>query len=198
MTTEALRGGFTDAPVQSARAFRILLEALARPGTIHEIAGGNPPAPLSPAAGIALLTLADGTTPIFLCDSVNTGPVRDWIRFHIGAPVVSGRDPSDCAASAIAFACGTLGEIAFHKDSFPIGDPDYPDRSATLIIEVPELTNTGAALTGPGIRTVQHLSLPELALFQQNHALFPLGFDFILTCGTRLAGVPRSTAIGEN
>ena len=32
MQTQSLTGGFADAPVESARAFRAILEAMARPG----------------------------------------------------------------------------------------------------------------------------------------------------------------------
>ena len=37
--SDALSGGFTEAPLQSARAFREILEAMARPGTIRRVAG---------------------------------------------------------------------------------------------------------------------------------------------------------------
>ncbi|WP_255434812.1 phosphonate C-P lyase system protein PhnH [Paracoccus sp. MC1862] len=39
------------------------------------------------------------------------------------------------------------------------------------------------------------MSLPETAAFRHNRALFPLGWDCILTCGDRLAAVPRSTRV---
>ena len=46
MNPDALTGGFDVPPLQSARAFRALLEAMARPGTIHKVEGALPPAPL--------------------------------------------------------------------------------------------------------------------------------------------------------
>ena len=66
MTPEALLGGFADAPRQSARAFRAALESMARPGTLWSVEGAAPPAPLSVAAGVLILTLCDGTTPLHL------------------------------------------------------------------------------------------------------------------------------------
>ncbi|MFN7596068.1 MAG: phosphonate C-P lyase system protein PhnH, partial [Cereibacter sp.] len=33
--------------------------------------------------------------------------------------------------------------------------------------------------------------------FRANHALFPLGFDAFLTCGSRVAGLPRSTRVED-
>jgi alpha-D-ribose 1-methylphosphonate 5-triphosphate synthase subunit PhnH len=66
-----------------------------------------------------------------------------------------------------------------------------------LVIEVPRLEPTGARLTGPGIKEHAVLSLPATAPFQANHALFPLGFDAFLTCGDRIAGLPRSTIVRD-
>lgn len=182
----ALEGGFSDAPLEAARAFRAALEALARPGRIETVAGAAPPAPLSVAAGVILLTLADPTTPLYLASSHGTRDLRDWIAFHTGAPLVG--------AEAAVFALGDWA--ALHPvQRFAIGTPEYPDRSATLIVEVPHLSATGARLTGPGIKGEAFLSLPETAAFRANRALYPLGFDAFLTCGDRLAGLPRSTIV---
>jgi alpha-D-ribose 1-methylphosphonate 5-triphosphate synthase subunit PhnH len=89
-----------------------------------------------------------------------------------------------------------MGGVATHR-RFAIGTAEYPDRSATLIVEMPELVAEGARLTGPGIETEAHLSLPEIAAFQANRARFPLGFDCFFTCGERVAGLPRSTRVQE-
>lgn len=186
MTTDALAGGFTDAPPQSARAFREVLEALARPGTIRRVSGAKPPAPLSVAAGVVLLTLCDTTTPLHLAGDADCAAVRDWIAFHIGAPLV--------AADRAHFALGLWDDLQ-PVGRFRIGQPDYPDRSATLIVEMDWLTNHGPTLTGPGIETATWLSLPETAAFRTNRARFPLGFDTIFTSGDRIAGLPRSTRV---
>jgi alpha-D-ribose 1-methylphosphonate 5-triphosphate synthase subunit PhnH len=186
MIAEALSGSFSDAPVQSARAFRDILEAMARPGTIRQVAGALPPDPLSVAAGVALLTLTDATTSLHLAGTADCPAVRDWIAFHIGAPLVG--------AGEADFALGTW-EALQPVSRFRIGQPDYPDRSATLIVELDRLTNHGPSLTGPGIELATWLSLPETAAFHVNRALFPLGFDCLFTCGNRLAGLPRSTRV---
>ncbi len=186
MTPDALTGGFADAPVQSARAFRAVMEAMARPGRIETVGGASPPAPLSVAAGVTLLTLADPTTPLHLAGAADSQPVRDWIAFHVGAPL--------CRAEDADFAVGHWQDL-HPVTRFRIGQPDYPDRSATLIIEVDRLTPEGARLTGPGIAAAAWLSLPETAAFRANRALFPLGFDSVLTCGNRLAALPRSTRV---
>ncbi|MCO8146082.1 phosphonate C-P lyase system protein PhnH [Rhodovulum tesquicola] len=186
MTPHALTGGFADTPLQAARGFRAILTALSRPGTIVALTGATPPAPLSPAAGVAALVLLDATTPLHLAGAHDSPALRDWIAFHTGAPLVG--------AEAAMFAIGTWD--ALHPlDRFAIGTPDYPDRAATLIVETDRLEPSGARLTGPGIKGAAHLSLPETAPFRTNHARFPLGFDTFLTCGDRLAGLPRSTCV---
>lgn len=186
MNAEALTGGFTEAPVQAAHGFRALLTALSRPGTLVTVAGALPPAPLSVAAGVVALVLLDPTTPFHLAGAHDCAAVRDWITFHTGAPLVS--------AEAAMFALGTW-EALQPVTRFAIGTSEYPDRAATLIVELPVLAPEGALLRGPGIDGTTRLSLPETAAFRANRALFPLGFDAFLTCGNRLAGLPRSTIV---
>ena len=186
MQIQTLDGGFATPPVDAAHAFRAIMTAMAQPGMIVTLAGALPPAPVSVAAGVALLTLCDPETPLFLGAGHDTTALRDWITFHCGAPFV--------AADKAQFAYGTWDALPL--DTFPLGSSEYPDRSATLIVELPELTNSGAVLRGPGIKDQAHLSLPAIAPFQRNAALFPRGLDFIFTCGDRLAALPRSTRIG--
>lgn len=186
MNPDALLGGFTDAPRDSARAFRAALEAMARPGTLWPLEGALPPAPLSVAAGVLILTLCDGTTPLHLGASCDLPIVREWVTFHTGAPLVT--------AQAAQFAVGTWADLT-PVDRFAIGLPEYPDRAATLIVELSGLSHQGARLTGPGIETVAQLNLPETAAFRANRALFPQGFDTYLTCGGLVAGLPRSTIV---
>ena len=184
--TDALSGGFAEAPVQSSHAFRAALTVLSQPGEIRELSGALPPMPLSGAAGALLLTLCDGTTSLHLAGAHDCAPVRDWITFHCGAPLVS--------AEQAVFALGDWAALQ-PLDRFAIGLPDYPDRAAILIVEMTALEPKGAALRGPGIANVAYLSLPEIAAFQANRALFPLGFDCFFTCGTKIAALPRSTHV---
>lgn len=181
-----LSGGFADPARDAARAFRAALQAMARPGRIATVTGATPPVPLSPAAGALLLVLTDPGTGLWLAPSHDTPALRDWIAFQTGAPIV----PPERAM----FALGSWAALQ-PLDRFPPGQPDYPDRSATLIVEMEALSAAGARLTGPGIETEARLSLPEVAAFAANRAAFPLGLDFFLTAGARLAGLPRSTRV---
>lgn len=184
---DALSGGFSDPAIDAARAFRAILDAMARPGTIVRLTGAHAPAPASPAMAAALLTLADGTTPVHLAGRFDTPDLRAWLAFHTGAAAVPGRLDA-------VFGLGNWADLMPLGDWNP-GSEEYPDRSATLIAELDRLEPDGARLTGPGIETETRLSLPETAPFQWNAARFPLGVDVILTCGDRLAAVPRTTRV---
>lgn len=187
-STSAMQGGFNDVPTEAARQFRAIMNAIARPGRIETLDGATPPAPMSVAAGVMVLTLCDPDTGLYLADDHDTPDIRAWVQFHTGAPVV----PADKADFAIghwdalspltAYACGT---------------PEYPDRSATLIVEMDALSAEGATLTGPGIKDTAQLSLPEITAFKTNAQLFPLGLDFFFCAGTRLASLPRTTKVTE-
>lgn len=186
MDAASLEGGFADAPITSALAFRGALDAMSRPGTIGTIAGAQPPAPLSVAAGTLLLTVCDPETPVHLAGPADQPMVRDWLTFHTGSPIVG--------PEAAAFAVGPWD--ALHPlAQFSIGTSEYPDRSATLIVECEKLAPDGARLSGPGIKTTQAFGLPEIAAFRQNRALFPLGLDFFFTAGSDVAALPRTTIV---
>ena len=164
MQPDALKGGFADLSVQSATAFRSVLQAMARPGTIHQLAGAAPPSPLSGAAGVVLLTLCDPETPLFVGASVDTPDLRSWISFHTGAPF--------SAASKAVIAIGSWQDFT-PLSAFPVGSAEYPDRSTTLITELKSLGRKGSnacRLSGPGIQNFSTLCLPDPALMRANAA----------------------------
>ncbi len=182
----AFSGGFENVPVASSHAFRAAMVAMARPGQVQEISGAQAPGPLSDAAATLLMTLCDPETSIYLAADVDTPELRDWLTFHTGAPFVE--------AGQADFAVGGWDALMpLHQ--FKIGTAEYPDRSATLIVERAELSNAGATLRGPGIKDTAQFDLPDVGVLQGNAALFPLGVDFFFTSGTRVAALPRSTQL---
>jgi alpha-D-ribose 1-methylphosphonate 5-triphosphate synthase subunit PhnH len=185
--TDVLEGGFADAAVEASHAFRAAMNAMARPGRVHDIGGGRAPAPVSGAAASLLLTLCDRETPLHLAGAHDCAAVRDWIAFHLGSPLVGRGDAM--------FALGTWEALGALTD-YPQGEPEYPDRSATLIVEVEALSNQGARLTGPGVKDEAFLDLPDVEAFRRNAALFPLGVDCYFTQAGRIAALPRSARIG--
>ena len=181
--------GFADPVFESLRIFRALLTALAEPGCIMPFKPAcAPPAGLDAAAVSIMLALCDGDTPLWLSASLRG--TADFFRFHTGALIVP--DFEDAA-----FALATAAERP-PLAALRAGTADYPDRSATLILAVSDLTNTGGwRLSGPGIAGARSF-LPRpidagfVAEWRDNHASFPLGVDILFAAGDRLAGLPRS------
>src|SRR5690606_9844332 len=93
--------GFADPVFDSQRMFRRLLEAMNYPGRIVD-AGlhASAPAPLASAAAAVCLSLADYETPVWLDAAAQ--PVRDWLRFHCGCPIVA--DPGQARFGIVADA----------------------------------------------------------------------------------------------
>ena len=201
VTSTAPGAGLTD-PVMDAQAiFRQVMNALAEPGSVRPLdpdllAALQPPAPLTPATAAMLLALADFETPVWLDPALSTASVTAYLRFHAGCPLVT--EPSKASFAVIADGA-TLDRL----DGFALGSLEYPDRSTTVIVQVMSLTHGPAwSLSGPGIdgiRTAHVLPLHHdlVASLQANHALFPCGVDLLLTDGTSVLGLPRSTDITE-
>jgi alpha-D-ribose 1-methylphosphonate 5-triphosphate synthase subunit PhnH len=188
---QMLSPGFSD-PVAAAQAcFRAVLDAMARPGRVHQVSGVTAPAPLCDAAGAVLLTLADHETRLWLDSAVDAA--RGWLVFHTGAPIVPTLDQ----------ATFTLGLSLPDLAALATGSDEVPESSATVILQVGSLSS-GARfiLSGPGLREPELLAVDGLppdfaALWASNHGLFPRGIDLILCAGDRLAALPRSVAVRE-
>jgi len=186
---------FTNPPHDTARTFRAILDAFARPGRILPFAPVLvPPKGLSPGAAAAALTLCDFQTPVWLGHGVRAATVENYLRFHTGASITR-----DEGAAAFAFASAAHGIPDL--SSFSIGTHEYPDRSATLILEVGTLTpEPQIELTGPGIETVHYFEVTPLAPQFWNQKIelreaFPLGIDVLFVAPGSIAVITRSTQI---
>lgn len=195
MTVE-LQPGFADKVLSAQSTFRMVMEAMARPGQVVSVDDGAG-RPTSMTAGVAAiaLTLLDQDTPLWLDAAFARAPdVGAWLKFHTGAPVVT---RPELASFALVAAPDALPDLA----SFALGTPEYPDRSTTLILQVPSLS-TGPTfhLRGPGIDGVTSLAAtiePRdlLARLSINEALFPRGIDVILVDDQSLVAIPRTTRL---
>jgi alpha-D-ribose 1-methylphosphonate 5-triphosphate synthase subunit PhnH len=186
--------GFNDIGRDSQRVFRVLLDAMARPGSLHFVPVTlASPASLSTALASVALTMADFDTPVWLDD-----PDPDcaaYLRFHSGCPLTN-------FPATAAFALITAPPVMPPLSAFGQGSDDYPDRSTTLIIELPSLTGgTPWTLRGPGIENQvtfapQGLPAQFADWVDANHRQFPRGVDLIFTSGEQLACLPRSSIRG--
>lgn len=186
----ALRG-FADPGADAQACFRAVLDAMSRPGTIHDAGAGlDPPTPLDAATAAVLLTLADVDTPVFI--AAEHQAAREWAGFHCGCPFAA-------LADAAFVLVAELPDLA----SLDAGSDEAPHGSATLLLQV-RAVGTGRPwlLAGPGLRQPGRLcvdGLPEdfAVLWAANRALFPRGVDIILCAGSRLAVLPRSLVVTE-
>ena len=213
--------GFADPVHDAQRCFRAVLEALSHPGTpvaltalppALYLTASMPPACLAGMVAIAL-TLCDADTPVWLDPCLDTPAMRQHLRFHCGCPVTE-----EPGKAQFAFIGDAKTMPRFEK--FSAGTPEYPDRSATLVIAA---DFTAAApdnqmdnqpdnqLSGPGISPAHNpqglcfgpAGLP--AWFWEDRAMnqtgYPLGVDVLFVDSrrvdgdaVRIAGLPRTTA----
>ena len=207
----AILPGFADPVHDAQRCFRTVLEALSHPGkpvpltVLPSTPSHAAPVPASCLAGMVAiaLTLCDADTPVWLDAGLDTPALRQHLRFHCGCPVVA--EPERAQFAFIGDA-GTMPRF----ERFCSGDPEYPDRSATLVIAA-DFAAPDRRLSGPGIAPAR---VPQGLLFglaglppwfwedrAMNQTGYPLGVDILFVDSrradgdtVRMAGLPRTTA----
>jgi len=187
-----LSAGFADPVHDAQHAFRSVLDALSRPGRRFPLGQPISGLALGPAMAHLLLALTDDDTAVWWQQSDEAAP--DWLRFHTGASLAA--TPGE-AAFAVLISAASMPPL----DRFAAGSLESPERSATLLVEVPSLDD-GPALEwrGPGIQetqTVRIAGLPDnfWAQWQASHASFPQGVDIVFTCAAVALGLPRTTRV---
>ncbi|SFT83493.1 phosphonate C-P lyase system protein PhnH [Paraburkholderia aspalathi] len=192
---DALVRGLED-PVHDTQAcFRVLLDALARPGTIGviDVAVDQAAARQWPeAAFAALLTIADYSTPIWLQE--HDAALAQALRFHTGAPLTG-----KFSGAVLGYVTNTATLSSL--DALALGTPETPQASITLFIRV-EALEGGPLLTlsGPGIKSsldIAPTGIPDRFWKQRKalEALAPCGVDCYLVCGRKIVGLPRTTNV---
>lgn len=199
LRTPCAAPGFADPAADAQRVFRALLAAMSRPGTIAPLDalplghGG-----LGPEIAALLLALADLDTPVWLAPEADSDEARAFLRFHCGSPVTD--DPGQAVFAVFGDHRDTPD-----PDLFPMGSPEQPDRSATVLIRVPGLEPGPGhlRLIGPGVDGEALLRVPGLSRgwiegHRANRALFPMGLDTVLAAPGALCCLPRSTRIHDH
>lgn len=187
-----LSPGFPNPVFDSQSTFRAVLRALARPGMPERVAAHiDPPPPLCVAATALGLTLFDYETPVWIDGAA---AAFGYFKFHCGCPMAA-----TPAASRFAIVAdpAKLPKLS----AFDLGTDEYPDRSTTVVVQVPAIaTGGGVTLTGPGIETARRLDIAGLPapFWKQRRDLqsrFPRGVDLVFAAGRDLCAVPRSTVV---
>lgn len=186
--------GFADPVGNSQRVFKAVMQALARPALPVSLdISLRTPAPLSPLAAAVLLALADYETPVWLDAALCEPAVLQFLSFHTGARIV--RDAED-AAFVLASSPAAMPRLSALRQ----GTPEYPDRSATLIVQVESFSPRGLQFDGPGIRDRIGFAFADMPQrlageLRANRAQFPCGVDLILAAPKAVAALPRSVRV---
>ncbi len=188
-----LAPGLADPVLDGQAVFLAVLKALAEPGT-RQSCLGLAAAPLPPVMAAIALTFLDHETPYALAGFEDTATIGNYLRFHARA------EPAATPGEAVfVFAAGP--DCLPPLDSLSPGTPEFPDRSATVVVDAGHFgEGLAVQLSGPGIAGTRSFAASRLdaafwRLAQRNAAAFPLGVDFIFAGAGEAAGLPRSTAI---
>lgn len=188
-------GSFADPVMDAQSVFVAVMNALARPGTVQPVrAGVRPPAPLNRTSGALALALFDADTPVHLDPALRNEETVGWIAYQTGAPVAASK-----AEASFAIVAGIDAMLGL--ECFSLGTQEYPDRSTTLIIQVPSLEGgEDWVMRGPGMETEHRLSVAGVSaivadIWARNNALFPRGVDVILAAPDAMIGLPRTTRL---
>lgn len=194
LADDLLLPAWTDGVHASQATFRCVLNALAEPGLRQTMPVRiDGPAPLDPATTAVCLAVMDFETSVWRDAAASTPAVMSYLRFHCGCPLVS--DPTQASFAILA----DPGSILVNE--FAQGTMDYPDRSCTLIIQLPSFDSGPVRmLSGPGIKHTRTLRVDGLPddfdrHWRENNAAFPLGVDVLFCCGDEIIGLPRTTRI---
>lgn len=191
---DALLPAWEDAVDASQITFRHVLDALAEPGAIHALPTGiTGPQPLMNATTALCLALLDFETPVWCDPTASVPAVAAYLGFHCGCPMAA-----DAAQASFAIIADP-GQLRL--DGFAQGSMEYPDRSTTLLVQVPSLVGgSERTLSGPGIPETRILRVAGLPgdfdqAWRANATAFPLGVDIVFCCGDSIVGLPRTTQI---
>lgn len=187
--------------------FRVLLDAMARPGTVRQLSALDEHTPNPATKGLAAVaqTLLDhevtfaAVPPDGASGADASSAIVAYIRSITGCREISVFDAD------YVFALGKLP--AGLAVQLKRGQPAYPDEGATLVSLVPSLDGvTGIArnLSGPGVPPGTMANIPgwsasDLASLAEANAAAPLGIDLILVDSIgRVMCLPRSTRISAS
>jgi alpha-D-ribose 1-methylphosphonate 5-triphosphate synthase subunit PhnH len=190
-------------PVRDTQVtFRVVLDAMARPGTVRQLPVAARDAPVNPWLASVLVTLLDHEVSLAVEPFDGANALEQFVRQRTAVTPATVEHADFVVASSerldprlpLRLRQGTLA---------------YPNDSATLLLLVPTLDQAAdpdsasaswLALAGPGVPAGHRVRVGGLdpALFEARDeaAEYPRGIDLILVDPSgRAAALPRSTTI---
>jgi len=193
-------GSFDDVHA-GQRTFRLLLEALARPGGVQALSDRMPDVPpgLDPYVALVAFTLLDQEVRF-----ATSGPAAERLAAYIARR--TGARPAPPEEAGFLFANGD--DAAAPLAQLPVGSLEFPEQGATAVLTVERLSATGGdgsgpvmTLSGPGIAAtarvhVQGLAPAAVRTFIELNREYPVGVDaFLIDLRGRVIGLPRTARI---
>jgi alpha-D-ribose 1-methylphosphonate 5-triphosphate synthase subunit PhnH len=172
-------------PDTQQQNYRVLLEAMARPGSVQTLQGMDE----NPAGAAAVLaTLLDASVTLCDCDGLLSDSDLSLLQTGLAEPEQA--DYLLCAGQQVPGFEPKLGTLP------------SPEQSATLLIRVAALEegDLRLALSGPGIKgevecAIAGLDPQWLARREDWVCGFPLGVDLILVDEKGVMALPRTTRV---
>lgn len=193
---------FRDPVRANQHIFRVLLDALANPGTarpliVHPQVAADDLA-IQPYVASALVTMLDHEVALHIAHSDDPSDLQNFIVRRTRVAIAP-------EAEADFVVADTSVEASL-PERLKRGSLEYPDDGATLIISgiafaTPAEADLVLSLSGPGIPDTRVLHLTGLGakvIASRNRAIgnYPTGIDLLLIneAGT-VVGIPRTTVV---
>ena len=182
----------TDTTIRDHSTFRIILQGMSHPGKVYAL----PDLSGKESSAVELLgCLMDNEVKFAVLGDTD-----------LEAVLVRHTDSRPTSVEDADFVIACNGTTNGRLVSFNRGSLEYPDKGATILYLVEELSENEGEITlsGPGINgkavlRISGLPLSELHLLGQVNREFPLGIDAIfLDRSGSIVCIPRSSHIGVN
>lgn len=180
--------------------FRMILDCMAKPGTISELSSIVEPLServgCSPAMFSQAITLLDGEVSFHIIGENNAR-----VESYFSSLTFSKEAPLSEANYIFILKDAAPEKIQEVFRKVDKGTLENPDQSATILIEVERLSNNRQLVfTGPGIQKSAHAEIAGyehwLAVRAEKNREYPLGVDLILMdSNSKLMCIPRTTRI---
>jgi alpha-D-ribose 1-methylphosphonate 5-triphosphate synthase subunit PhnH len=196
-----------DEVLAAQRTFRMLIEALARPGTICALPDRIPDAPadVNPHAALVAFTLLDQEVKF-----AAAGPQAETLAAYISRRTGARRSPPEEAS--FLFGHGDDSETPLGR--LPRGSPEFPELGGTAVLTVGRVSERAErgdggrtdalVLSGPGVVAAATVYIRGLApavvdAFRRQNREYPQGIDaFLVGRDGRLVGLPRTARIDRS
>lgn len=149
--------GLADPERDAQATFRVLMDAMARPGTLHTLPAaaaqgvGRPfdrqGRPLPAGLALLLLTLLDADTTLSGHGELASGAVRAWVRFHSGARELAAHElaPRELATHELATHELATHALGWHERAAGAPSAAEPPRSHFVLASAGALEGDGLA-----------------------------------------------------